>query len=412
MNKNKALIILITAAILFFLTYPLKWSFIGGLLVSAFSAAMIGGLADWYAVTALFKKPLGIPFRTAVIPNNKDRIFSAIVDMIEKDLLTSENIKFVLNKVDLTNLILNQLNSPTTKHRLKEITSILVIKLINIINIEKIANTTNKLFYKNIVSANKFISLKGALAWSIKNGFLDDAINIVLHECQNLAKSSYIKDIIINIYFETKKAYIGESLRRNFLYHVIEEVLELTPEIIAEKAQEKLEEYLSDSNPAYLENRERIKQYLISLADDLDSLQNKDLEDIKEAFLVNLNFENILNEIFSDFKNIVNANPDQVETFISKVGRQIYDFIIENPEEEQKINELILNTITRLVNKHHQVIGNTVSHYLNSLSTEELVKYIELKAGNDLQMIRINGSLVGSIVGMILYLVTYFLGVV
>ena len=411
MNKNKALIFLIAAIILFFLSYPFKSTFLGGLFVSVFSAAMIGGLADWYAVTALFRKPLGIPFKTAVIPNNKERIFTAIIDMVEKDLLTGENIKYALNKVDLINLILTQLDKKEFKERLKQISSNLVLKLINILNTEKVADIGNKLLYQNITSANMSNSFKSALSWSIKNGFLDDAIDIIFRECQNLARSIYIKDIIINIYLESKKAYIGQSLRRNFFFHVIEETLGLTPEIIAENAQEKLIDYLATSDPPHSEKRDQIKQYLLVLADNINN-ENEDLDNLKEIFLANIDFKNILKEIFADFKNLVNENQDQTEIFLAKVGRQIYDFILENPEEEQKINNLILNIIIRLINKHHKVIGNTVSSYLYTLSTEELVKYIESKAGNDLQMIRINGTLVGGIVGMMLYLVTYFLGVI
>ena len=66
--------ILITAAVLLLLAYPFQDFFVGGLLTHLAGAALIGGLADWYAVTALFRRPLGISFKTALIPNSKERI--------------------------------------------------------------------------------------------------------------------------------------------------------------------------------------------------------------------------------------------------------------------------------------------------------------------------------------------------
>ena len=66
--------ILITAAVILLLAYPFQDFFVGGLLTHLAGAALIGGLADWYAVTALFRRPLGISFKTALIPNSKERI--------------------------------------------------------------------------------------------------------------------------------------------------------------------------------------------------------------------------------------------------------------------------------------------------------------------------------------------------
>ena len=62
--------ILVIAAIVLLLAYPVRDLFWGGLLTHVAGAALIGGLADWYAVTALFRKPLGISFKTALIPNS------------------------------------------------------------------------------------------------------------------------------------------------------------------------------------------------------------------------------------------------------------------------------------------------------------------------------------------------------
>ncbi len=69
-NKHKATITLGLVALGFVASHPFAHTFAGGLLASGFSAAMVGGLADWFAVSALFRRPLGIPFRTEIIPRN------------------------------------------------------------------------------------------------------------------------------------------------------------------------------------------------------------------------------------------------------------------------------------------------------------------------------------------------------
>ncbi|MBQ9487184.1 MAG: DUF445 family protein, partial [Selenomonadaceae bacterium] len=65
--------------------------FFVGLLNHGFIAATIGGLADWFAVTALFRKPLGISYRTEILKRNRGRITDAIIEFVSSDLLNTEN---------------------------------------------------------------------------------------------------------------------------------------------------------------------------------------------------------------------------------------------------------------------------------------------------------------------------------
>ena len=75
------------------LTYPYaSVGFWSGMLHHGFLAASIGGLADWFAVTALFRKPLGISYRTQILTRNRERIMNAIVEFASADLLSVKNI--------------------------------------------------------------------------------------------------------------------------------------------------------------------------------------------------------------------------------------------------------------------------------------------------------------------------------
>lgn len=103
--------ILITAAVLLLLAYPFQDFFWGGFLTHLASAALIGGLADWYAVTALFRHPLGIRFKTALIPNSKERIAEMARHMIESEILTVSNMYTVLKHHPLLGSTLEYLHT-------------------------------------------------------------------------------------------------------------------------------------------------------------------------------------------------------------------------------------------------------------------------------------------------------------
>lgn len=95
-RTHAATYILIAAAIMLLAAFPFRDTFCGGFFTHVSSAALIGGLADWYAVTALFRRPLGIAFKTAIIPNSKVRIAEMARHMVEHEILTVPNMYAVL----------------------------------------------------------------------------------------------------------------------------------------------------------------------------------------------------------------------------------------------------------------------------------------------------------------------------
>ena len=82
---------------------PLYW---------AVQSALIGSVADWFAVTALFRKPLGFPYHTALIPRNKDRLINGVIKLVETKMLTKDRCKVLLNNVQFVPLFEKFLLSP------------------------------------------------------------------------------------------------------------------------------------------------------------------------------------------------------------------------------------------------------------------------------------------------------------
>ena len=100
LKHNMATIIVLLGGGIFLGAYPFSHTFWGGFLTHAAGAAFIGGLADWYAVTALFGKPLGISFKTAVIPKSQKRILEMARHMVEEELLTVTNMYRVVKETN------------------------------------------------------------------------------------------------------------------------------------------------------------------------------------------------------------------------------------------------------------------------------------------------------------------------
>ena len=96
-------------------------SFLGGLVHHGFLAASIGGLADWFAVTALFRKPLGISYRTEILTRNRQRIMQAVVDFAGNDLLNEDNIMQYVEQKNLSEMLVTYLESNERKNIMNNI---------------------------------------------------------------------------------------------------------------------------------------------------------------------------------------------------------------------------------------------------------------------------------------------------
>ena len=121
-NKTKATLTLTACASLAAGTLPLANSgFLFGLLNHGFIAATIGGLADWFAVTALFHKPLGISYRTEILKRNRKRISDAVIEFVGEDLLNTKNIMETLKDENAAKLLIEFLESYNGRKKVKEL---------------------------------------------------------------------------------------------------------------------------------------------------------------------------------------------------------------------------------------------------------------------------------------------------
>jgi uncharacterized membrane-anchored protein YjiN (DUF445 family) len=92
------------------------------------------------------------------------------------------------------------------------------------------------------------------------------------------------------------------------------------------------------------------------------------------------------------------------------IGSQVERLAVafkQSPEQQRYVGDIFKQSLFNLINTHHEHIGTIVRERLTQLSTTDLVEFIETRVGNDLQMIRINGSVIGGLAGMGIFLLTY-----
>jgi uncharacterized membrane-anchored protein YjiN (DUF445 family) len=389
----------------FVATIPLQHSFWGTLLQGGFEAGLVGGLADWFAVTALFRHPLGVPIpHTALLPKNRTRITATIISMLENDWLTKDSIREKVARIPLAEKLFfladKELKAPSLQKKI-----INMIKyLINRLEMEKIApfveeelkSRLNKLDLKHylpgmieqltkreydektldyiLVEIDEWSQKEstkerlGRMAIdAIENIKADGFMQFALKSFSNLVNEEKLGSIIQNLIQKGVKSYQDpfNQNRQTLLFHV----------------HTKLENLKSDES-LYTELNALIKQTISEWEPDekiiflLNQLKQKVVTLVEEPIF----FEGYVLPLLKNGLEEIKRDPAKVDTLETWVKKQISDFVENN----------------------HSKIGKLVEENLERLDDKTLVNMIETNIGKDLQWIRVNGAVCGFLIGLIL----------
>jgi len=405
-NAYKAGLTLAGAAAGFALSYPMQYTFWGGLIHSGFGAAMVGGIADWYAVTALFRKPLSIPYRTAIIPKNRNRIFKAIVTMVEEEIVTAANIKETLEQAKIGRLVLSYVNRPDSRQKLFSLAGNVAREAVYALDASKLSAAL-ELLLQDHQDKVRLAPLTGqALEWSLDTGFADKIIELAIGEIKRLADDPYLTELIADIYSQALNVYAESNNQRKLAGWLLENLLSLDSRAVAALIQIKLVSLLEQLETGREQPlRLRLRGWLAEFASDLQ--QNSELAARAEAVL-----RPLLVKLAEHVAHLPASQPELTVVGVTWAVKQLTRLAAEADEQKTAwLDRYLAVVLARWVSQNHGQIGQIVNGYLAGFSNDELVTYIEDKVLDDLQMIRINGSVVGGLAGMLLFLISYAVGV-
>lgn len=409
-KKTQATVVLILMFIGFIATYRLN-DFWGLLLNHGFLAALIGGLADWFAVTALFRKPLGlISYRTEILPRNRERIMDEIVKFIGRDLLSPQ---YIINNIKNYNMAMMVVDyahrggKEKAKFALKE----LINQGINSLDTKKMGYSLAMALKgrrKNFNMARIIIQfLQEFVKTTAGDKCIDCLIKMVRDILPTLLKKEFVHKLIDDNVAIIKKKYIKDSQMREFMF----EVVDLSSERLIEKLIKKLNTYTDYLLDYDRPEREHLKEVL---ARKIEALGKRDGYKLKVTqlehyfFVKKFDFSDNLVILIDNFCKD-EANREQLW---SKIEIYIDDIIAQlsvNEEKQARLNEFFIKQFTKAIQNNSQWGLDYIKSELMKYSQSEFVDLVESRVGDDLQMIRINGSIVGAIAGMGLYIISFII---
>ena len=392
--KRRATALLLVAALVFLAAswYESQFPVLGYVRATA-EASLVGGLADWFAVTALFRHPLGIPIpHTAIIGRQKDRIGRIIGNFVQHHFLARDAVSAKLRGMRIGERAAEWLSRPENSQRIAVQLATGVARTLEALPDEKIRGLIQQGATDRIRATRVAPVLGKTLAMVVAG----DRHQELLNEAIRLAATA-VRDN-------------EESIRKR----VKDEMPWWVPSAIDNKIYQRIvtaiEQLLTDiSNHPDHPVRASFDK---SLRDFVDRLQHSPeagarAEALKEEWLSDGAIADLTNWIWDATRHAVTGyatRPDGTEP--GPLARGVSAFgasLLTNPKLLAEIEEVGIQAALDVIEKHRHEAADLIAQTVARWDPEATSKRLELAVGRDLQFVRINGTLVGGLVGLAIY---------
>lgn len=404
--KRPALSLLLIAAATFVTTLFLPPSFwVLGVKAIA-EAAMVGALADWFAVVALFRR-IPIPFisrHTAIIPRNKDRIGENLGQFVQEKFLDTQSLIALIRRHEPALLIGNWFSQPDNASRVGQHLLQIMSGFLELTDDARIQRLLKRAVHKAIdkvdLSGTSALMLE-SMTKTIVTVLLDTLIAQLIALLQRDSSRTFIARQIIR-WLETEHPLKAKILPTEWLG-------EHSAELVSDAVNSLLDDISHDRAHQIRHAFDRATYKLIDkLKHDPEMAARA--ENIKSYLKEDEAFNRYLGEIWADLrqwlKTDINAEDSKVKQRIAHAGQWFGETLIADDALRASLNGHLEQAAHRVAPEFAAFLTRHISDTVKGWDARDMSQQIELNIGKDLQFIRVNGTLVGGAIGLVLYLLS------
>lgn len=399
--RRRATGLLVLATIVFIVARLLepRYSWVGFIRATA-EASMVGGLADWFAVTALFRHPLGIPIpHTAIIPAKKDRLGRTIAGFVQRNFLTREVIEGRLRSLRIGERLATWIAQPENARRIARQAASALSAGAQVLKDEDVQELIDHAVEEGI-RKTRIAPVAGKLLSVVTE---DNRHQELLNEAI----------VLIARTVEQNRDLIRERVQRESPWWVPTVVDEKVYRKILSSIERTLVEVRDDPNhPLRARFDQALRTFIENLQHSPQTAQRA--EELKNEFLDTEAVRRFSASLWQDAKAALLRYAEHSEETMqegSAMERALTTFgetVLSDPKLVQKVDELITDFAAFLVQRYQDDIAELITHTVQNWDAEATAQRLELAIGRDLQFIRINGTLVGALAGLLIYTISRF----
>ncbi|ASR49366.1 DUF445 domain-containing protein [Paenibacillus kribbensis] len=375
------------------------------LLAGSFEAGLVGGLADWFAVTALFRHPLGIPIpHTALLPKNRGKLTDALVNTVENNLLHKESIASKIADIRLAELVLKSVEKGIRTPEAVTFIDVLAKRLVRSLPLAELAPVIAAGIKRQATEFDMGPLLEALARQAGARKYDQLALDYALEQTESWLLRADTGVTLGTLGMQAVSGLQVSGLMQfalnAFLGYLNEERM---GEMIRHFLLDRVAELQNEGHPRRQAVLDGINTQLIRLAtkdtvkEGLNHWKNTFIDSWEGDAAVSGKLEELRRHLLDYMEDA-----SYVTVYIVPLLDQMLSDLWRNTELLDKINSWIVTGVTGVVEANHSQIGNLVRENVNRMDDASLIALMEDKLGQDLQWIRINGALTGFLIGIVL----------
>lgn len=392
--KRIPLLLLLLMALLFAFTLhnPANWA---AWLHAFAEAGMVGALADWFAVVALFRHPLGLPIpHTAIIPNRKNDIGESMSRFVADHFLEPDVVRKKLQNTNLAAFVVIWLKSDKGRASVEELSAAVLRWALDALHERRVRRFLSRLSSKQLANVSLAPLLGNTLEWLVRGKRHQQILTQVLRYTIVLINDNR-EAIRTKVKHESPwwlPGFVDDRILKQMLERIEHQLFEMA---------------LDQDHPL----RDQFNTWVQDLASDLKhNPEHRRLgDDFKQQLLDNNELQDYLYGLWRELARNIETDIEQPESVIKQqVGQwlgNVADELDGDPDMQAWVNTWLVETITLVVARNSAQIASLISDTVKSWDGADMSRRVELAIGRDLQFIRINGTLVGGLVGVLIHAV-------
>lgn len=405
--KRLALSLLLIAAAVFVTTLFLPPNFwVSGVKAIA-EAAMVGALADWFAVVALFRR-VPLPFisrHTAIIPRNKDRIGDNLGQFVQEKFLDTQSLVALIQRHQPAQMIGVWFSQPENAQRVGTHLLQVMSGFLEMTDDSRIQRLIRRAVHKAIdkvdLTQTSALMLESLTRNNRHQKLLDTLITQLIALLQRENTRTFIARQVVH-WLETDHPVKAKVLPKEWLG-------EQSAALVSDAVNSLLDDINADRTHQIRQAFDRATMKLIAnLKSDPEMAERA--ENIKEYLKNDEAFNRYVGEMWGDLRNWMKADmhsdDSKMQKRISEAGLWFGETLLADGALRASLNEHLEQAAHRVAPEFSAFLTRHISDTVKSWDARDMSYQVELNIGKDLQFIRINGTLVGGCIGLILYLLS------
>lgn len=375
-------------------------TYVSRMLLAVSTAALIGGLTDWYAVETLFRNLWG--FHTNILIKRRGEVTESLVDLVEKQVLPVDKLDGVLKSLSVSQLIDGVAADEKQQDTLRALMEQTILELVRTVNPRSMSRVLAGLV-SGALEGRDLAPLAAKLAEATKGSRdFDKAVSFVVDELLLIFESQAFEQVLSKVLKSTLRAYAAEGAGKQFIARFA------SSRIKTSDLKAYLLTVVANFRDPLDPNRVKLMELLNSKISELEEggELSQQVQDFAEDFLGGTSLEVAIENALRPLRDsLLNPGSKDIEDLVGWVMTQGKAYWMDlGLQGRDTLDARARMYLTSVLQKNHSVLGTEMRKVLAKKDNAELVSYLRKSAGEDLNFIRITGAGVGAIVGLAFFL--------